>query len=122
MDPCKLLKPAQLKPFLADTPVRPGRADADGKHVCAWGDGEFRSVRLSVWQPASTEELANGTVRQVSVGGRDAHVVRDAEYSCEMQVGDQRMAVNLQTVSTDKIELCGDTTTALSAVVAQLRW
>ena len=122
MDPCALLKPAQLKPFLAGTPVKPGRADADGKHVCAWGDGEFRSVRLSVWQPASTEDLARGAVRQVSVGGRQAHVVRDAEYTCEIRVGDQKMAVSLETVSTDKVKLCGDTTTALSAVVAQLHW
>lgn len=122
MDPCALLKPAQLKPFLANTPVKPGRADAEGKHVCAWGDGEFRSVRLSVWQPASTDDLAKGAVRQVSVGGRDAHVVRDAEYTCEMQVGDQRMAVNLQAVSTDKVKLCPDTTAALTAVVTQLRW
>jgi hypothetical protein len=122
VDPCKLLQPAQLKPFLANTPARPSRADADGKHICAWGDGEFRSVRLSVWQPASTDELAKGAVRQVSVGGREAHVVRDAEYTCEVQVGDQRMAVNLQAVTTDKVELCGDTTTALTAVVGQLHW
>ncbi|TDP97126.1 uncharacterized protein DUF3558 [Labedaea rhizosphaerae] len=122
MDPCKLLQPAQLKPFLANTPAKPSRADADGKHVCAWGDGEFRSVRLSVWQPASTDELAKDAVRQVSVGGREAHVVRDAEYTCEIQVGDQRMAVNLQAVTTDKVELCGDTTTALTAVVSQLHW
>ncbi|WP_166659216.1 DUF3558 family protein [Labedaea rhizosphaerae] len=122
VDPCKLLQPAQLKPFLANTPAKPSRADADGKHVCAWGDGEFRSVRLSVWQPASTDELAKDAVRQVSVGGREAHVVRDAEYTCEIQVGDQRMAVNLQAVTTDKVELCGDTTTALTAVVSQLHW
>lgn len=122
VDPCKLLQPAQLKPFLAGTPVKPSRVDAGGKHVCAWGDGEFRSVRLSVWQPASTDELAKGAVRQVPVGGRDAHVVRDAEYTCEIQVGDERMAVNLQAVSTDKIKLCGDTTTALTAVLGQLHW
>ena len=120
VDPCTLLEPAQLTAFLAKTPVKPARADADGKHVCAWGDGEFRSVRLSVWQPASAAELAKGAVRQVPVGDRTAQVVRDADYTCEMQAGDVNLAVNLQTVSMDKLKLCPDTTTALAAVVAKL--
>lgn len=122
IDPCTLLQPGQLKPFLANTPVKPGRADADGKHTCAWGDGEFRSVRLSVWQPASAAELGNGAVRQVAVAGKQAHVVHDGDYTCEMQVGDERAAVDLQAVSMDKIKLCAETTTALTAVLTTLHW
>jgi hypothetical protein len=122
VDPCVLLTPAQLKPFLATTPAKPSRVDAEGRHICAWGDGEFRSVRLSVWPPKSTEELAEGAIRQEPVAGHDAQVVTDSEYTCEMQVGVPGMAVNLQTVSTDKIKLCPDTATALAIVVGRLPW
>lgn len=122
VDPCELLTPAQLKPFLATTPAKPSRVDAEGKHICAWGDGEFRSVRLSVWPPASPGELAKGAIRQEPVAGHDAQVVNDSEYTCELQVGLPRMAVNLLTVSTDKIKLCPDTTTALAIVVGRLPW
>jgi hypothetical protein len=122
IDPCTLLQPAQLKPFLGGNPPQATRDDADGKHTCAWGDGEFRSVRVSVWQPASAAELTDGAVRQVSVGGHTAQVVHDGDYTCELQTGDERAAVNLQTVTMDEIKLCPDATTAFTAVVAKLRW
>lgn len=120
-DPCTALRPDELTLYLKTTPANPTRADDGGKHVCVFGDGEFRGVWLTLWKPADAAEVSGFGTRDVTVAGKKGRV-DDQDYSCEIVLGDAQAAVSLHTVSMDQAKWCDQTEKTLTAVLPRVGW
>lgn len=113
VDPCTLLSADDLRPILANTPPGPRREGA----ACAWGDGEFRGVWLSLTTAAPVEGK-----RAIDVGGRKGVVAEELEYTCDVRVDIDGVAIDLRAVASDKTEWCPEAATALAVAVRKLGW
>lgn len=113
VDPCALLTADDVRPILANTPPDPRREGA----ACAWGDGEFRGVWLSLTKAAPVEGK-----RAIDVGSRKGIVAEELEYTCDVRVDIDGVAIDLRAVASDKTEWCPEAATALAAAVAKLGW
>ncbi|OLR94257.1 DUF3558 family protein [Actinokineospora bangkokensis] len=115
-DPCTLLTPAQLAPVLGTTPAEPTPQTGDGQRACAWGDGEFHGVQLSMTE----EGPAQG--RAVDVGGRPGVVEQQDEYMCQVQVHTGGLAVSTRAIASGGAELCRHAATELDAALDTAGW
>ncbi|SDH79981.1 Protein of unknown function [Actinokineospora alba] len=113
VDPCALLSVEDVRPILANTPPAPRREGA----ACAWGDGEFRGVWLSLTKAEPVEGK-----RAIDIGGRQGVVVDELEYTCDVRVDLDGVAIDLRAVASDKTEWCPEAATALAAAVRKLGW
>jgi hypothetical protein len=113
VDPCALLSVEDVRPILANTPPAPRREGA----ACAWGDGEFRGVWLSLTKAAPAEGK-----RPIDVGGRQGVVAEEMEYTCDVRVDLDGVAIDLRAVASDKTQWCPEAATALAAAVGKLGW
>lgn len=113
VDPCGLLSADDVRPILSTTPPAPRREGA----ACAWGDGEFRGVWLSLMKAAPVEGE-----RAIEIGSRKGVVVQEIEYTCDVRVDIDGVAIALRAVATDKTEWCPEAATALAAAVDKLGW
>lgn len=120
MDPCTLLGAPELAGYLAGGKPNGGRQDESGKAVCAWGDGEFRSVRLSVWG-ARADELSKHAVRTVDLNGGKGYVTTEEEYDCAIGGLAGGTAVVVEVISVDKPQWCAEVGATLTAVLGKLR-
>jgi hypothetical protein len=115
-----LLTAPDVTPYLGNEKPVPARQDEAGKPLCAWGDGEFRSVRLSVWSPSAPDELSKQAKRTVDVGGGTGYVTGEADFDCAVGTITGGRAVLLEIISADKTQWCPETAATLKTVLGRL--
>lgn len=80
-----------------------------------------RSLSSGVWLSLMKSAPAEGK-RAIDVGGRKGVVAEEMEYSCDVRVDIDGVAISLRAVASDKTEWCPEAATALAAAVGKLGW
>ncbi|MBO0840130.1 MAG: DUF3558 family protein [Sciscionella sp.] len=120
-DPCGLLSSADLKPYLQGTAAHPSRSNSGGKRGCAWGDGEFRSVTVTLGGHENGEPHTSGG-KTVAVQGKTAQITGQDSTGCTLVMVVGPAELDLATVSTGGSDWCAVAAKTLGTAMRKLGW